>query len=125
MHPKSPKWLDDLVDACAYIVEKTTGTDEAAFVADRSLRQVVECNFEIIGEALLQLERTDPTTTARISDYRRSLACATAWSTDMTTSTISESGTSFSMRSRSSKGRQSSSSNKRKKHGSHKIVATA
>ena len=71
MHPKSPKWLDDLVDACAYIVEKTTGTDEAAFVADRSLRQVVECNFEIIGEALLRLERTDPTTTARISDYRQ------------------------------------------------------
>jgi uncharacterized protein with HEPN domain len=31
---------------------------------------LVERNFQIIGEALRRLERSDPTTAARISDYR-------------------------------------------------------
>lgn len=34
------------------------------------MRYAIERNFEIIGEALLRLERTDPATAARIPDYR-------------------------------------------------------
>ena len=44
------------------------------FKQDRLLRQAVERNFEIIGEALRRLEKDDPDTAARIADYRRIIA---------------------------------------------------
>ena len=44
------------------------------FKQDRLLRQAVERNFEIIGEALRRLEKDDPHTAARIADYRRIIA---------------------------------------------------
>ncbi len=71
MHPKSPKWLDDVGDAAAFIVEQTTGKTLADDERDRILRSVVERNFEIAGEALRRLERTDPVTVQRISNYRK------------------------------------------------------
>src|SRR5688572_2399150 len=70
MHPKSPKWLDDMADACAFVLEITANVTMLDYASDRSLRQTVERNFQIIGEALRRLERSDPTTAARISDYR-------------------------------------------------------
>ncbi|MGH2614149.1 MAG: HepT-like ribonuclease domain-containing protein [Thermomicrobiales bacterium] len=70
MHPKSPKWLDDIADACAFIAQITANATAADYDADRLLRHAVERNFEIIGEALRRLERTDPLTAARISGYR-------------------------------------------------------
>ena len=71
MHPKSPKWLDDVADATAFIVEQTTGKTLADYERDRALRSVVERNFEIAGEALRRMERTDPPTVQRISNYRK------------------------------------------------------
>jgi uncharacterized protein with HEPN domain len=71
MHPKSPKWLDDIADASGFILQVTAGVSLADYQADRVLRAVVERNFEIVGEAILRLERTDPATVRRISDYRR------------------------------------------------------
>lgn len=70
MDPKSPKLLDDIADACGFIVEITSNLTEALYASDRLRRQSVERNFEIMGEALRRLEKTDPTTAARISDYR-------------------------------------------------------
>ncbi len=70
MHPKSPKWLNDIVDASRFVVEITADSTMADYESDRRLRQVVERNFEIIGEALRRLERTDPATAARVSEYR-------------------------------------------------------
>ena len=71
MDPKSPKLLDDIADACGFIVEITSNRTEAQYASDRLRSQSVERNFEILGEALRCLERTDdPTTAARISGYR-------------------------------------------------------
>lgn len=70
MHPRSPKWLDDVADAADFIVEQTTGKTLADYERDRALRSVVERNFEIAGEALRRMERFDPATVRRISDYR-------------------------------------------------------
>lgn len=71
MHPKSPKWLDDIANSCAFIAEDTAGASLPGYQHDRTMRQTVERNFEIIGEALLRLEHTDPETAGRISDYRK------------------------------------------------------
>src|SRR5215213_5345194 len=71
MHPKSPRWLEDISEACAFIVETSAGRELADYENDRLLRSAIERNFEIIGEALIRIERTDRPTTERISDYRQ------------------------------------------------------
>jgi uncharacterized protein with HEPN domain len=71
MHPKSPKWLDGIADARRYIMSEAAGHALADYEGNRRLRYAIERSFEIIGEALLRIERTDPGTAARISDYRK------------------------------------------------------
>ena len=71
MHPKSPKWLEQIEDAAAFVLEITAGHSLADYDADRLLRAAVERQFEIIGEALQRIARTDPATVDRISDYRK------------------------------------------------------
>ncbi|MDQ3043554.1 MAG: DUF86 domain-containing protein [Chloroflexota bacterium] len=71
MHYKSPKWLDDIASAAAFVLEKTEGIGLDDYQADLFRRYAVERTFEIMGEALLRIERTDPGTAARISDYRQ------------------------------------------------------
>jgi uncharacterized protein with HEPN domain len=70
MHPKSPKLLDDIADASSFVAEITVNATLAEYIADRRLRQLVERNFEIIGEALSRLRRIDPDTIDHISDHR-------------------------------------------------------
>ena len=69
MQPKTPKLLDDIRDAAAFIRQVTDGKSLDAYRADRVLRQAVERNFEILGEAVFRLARTDPQTAARIGDH--------------------------------------------------------
>ena len=71
MHPKSPKWLEDIATSGGRIAEWTASVTLAAYEGDDLLRAAVERNFEIIGEALLRLERVDPETAARITDHRK------------------------------------------------------
>ncbi len=70
MQPKSPRWLEDILEACAFIVETATGRELTDYENDRLLRSAIERNFEIIGEALIRIERTDHPTAERITDYR-------------------------------------------------------
>jgi uncharacterized protein with HEPN domain len=74
MQPKTPKLLDDIRDAAAFIREVTAGKTLDAYCADRLLRQAVERNFEILGEAVGRLARADPETAARIGDYPQIIA---------------------------------------------------
>ncbi|MEE9295433.1 MAG: HepT-like ribonuclease domain-containing protein [Phycisphaerae bacterium] len=69
-----PKWLEDIRDAGAFILSATSGKTFDGFVTDRLLRQAVERNFEIIGEALSRLTRTDEQTAHRISHAKRIIA---------------------------------------------------
>ena len=55
MHPKSPKLLDDMARSCQYIAEDTEGKTLEGYLGDRMMRQAVERNLEIIGEALVRL----------------------------------------------------------------------
>ena len=74
MHPRAPKLLEDIRNAADFVRTATQGVTLEQFKQDRMLRQAVERNFEIIGEAVRRLEKDDPDTAARIADYRRIIA---------------------------------------------------
>lgn len=71
MHPKSPKLLDDVVRSCQYIAEDTESQTLDAYLRNRQVRQAVERNLEIIGEALGRLRAVDPGIANQISDLHR------------------------------------------------------
>lgn len=74
MHPKSPKWLDDVVRACQRIGEYTEGFGQEDYEGDRLVRDAVERNLTIVGEALYRLLRVDPQTASRITDLHQIVA---------------------------------------------------
>lgn len=67
MHPKSPKWLDAIARSCRYIAEDTQGVTLISWLGQRQMRQAVERNLEIIGEALYRIRTVDPETASHIS----------------------------------------------------------
>jgi len=74
MQPKTPKLLADIHDAASFILEVTRGKFLAYYGRDHSMRQTVERNFEIIGEAVNRLPRVDPPVAAWISSTSRIVA---------------------------------------------------
>ena len=74
MHPRAPKLLEDIRDAADFVKTATRDLALEQFKQNRMLRQAVERNFEIIGEAVRRLEKDDPDTAARIAHYRRIIA---------------------------------------------------
>jgi uncharacterized protein with HEPN domain len=71
MRPKTPKLLEDIRDAAAFIRETVRGRTLDDYQADRLFRQAIERNFEIIGEAMNRLAQHDPDTAAGISKHRQ------------------------------------------------------
>ncbi|MEO6061270.1 MAG: HepT-like ribonuclease domain-containing protein [Thermoflexales bacterium] len=74
MHPKSPKLLEDVRAAAAFVMASTRDRSESTYLCDVVLRFAVERNFEIIGEALGRLAKIDPETAARVTDLARIIA---------------------------------------------------
>jgi|AP95_1055475.scaffolds.fasta_scaffold124478_2 uncharacterized protein with HEPN domain len=74
MPPTTPKLLDDISDSASFILSVTAGRTLEDYIADRLLRQAVERNFEIIGEAMTRLARTDSSSAARIDEHRQIIA---------------------------------------------------
>ena len=64
-------FLWDVCDAADAIASFVHGRGFGEYTADRMLRSAVERQFEIIGEALSQLARTDPGLAGRFPDLRR------------------------------------------------------
>lgn len=71
MQPKTPKLLEDIRDAAAFIRDSVRSKTLDDYHVDRLLRQAIERNFEIIGEAIKRLAQHDPAIVARIGDYRQ------------------------------------------------------
>jgi uncharacterized protein with HEPN domain len=71
MQPKTPKLLEDIRDAAAFIGEATRGKTLDDYRRERLLRQAMERNFEIIGEAMNRLAQHDPDAAGRISKHRQ------------------------------------------------------
>ena len=74
MHPRSPQLLEGIRDAAAFILEVTHEVTLARYVDDRLLRQAVERNFEIIGEAIKRLATVDPDTASTIDQHQQIMA---------------------------------------------------
>ena len=69
MQLKTPKHLDDIRDAATFICQSTDGKTVDDYREDRLLRQAVERNFEIIGEAVKRLAEHDPQVAAQLGSY--------------------------------------------------------
>jgi len=72
--PKSLLW--DAREAAKAIADMTAGRSFVDFASDLVLRSAVERQFEMLGEALAQLARLDPTLAASIPDLRQIVASA-------------------------------------------------
>ena len=74
MHAKTPKLLEDIRDAAQFIVDLSRGRSLEDYTRDRMLRQTIERNFEIIGEAMNRITKLDPQVAASIGDHSRIIA---------------------------------------------------
>lgn len=68
------KYLFDMNEACELLTQFTAGKTFSGYSTDPMLRSAVERQFEIIGEALVQVLRLDPSLRSRISDAGRIVA---------------------------------------------------
>jgi uncharacterized protein with HEPN domain len=71
MLPESRKLLEDMRDAANEIAASARTQSLESYLANRQLRWSVERGFEIIGEALTQLRKREPTIAERITDFRK------------------------------------------------------
>jgi uncharacterized protein with HEPN domain len=74
MESKSPKLLEDIRDAAAFVRQITEHKSLDDYRGDRLLRQAVERNFEIIGEAVGRLAKIDPATSSKIGQHAQIIA---------------------------------------------------
>ena len=71
MQPNTAKYLHDAHQACLLLEEFTLGKSFADYSADALLRSGVERQFTIVGEALLQAEKTEPSLAQAVSALRK------------------------------------------------------
>ncbi len=74
MRLETRKYLYDMQRAAALLREFTGGKTLADYESDAMLRSAVERQFEIIGEAMTLLARSDEPTADRITHYQRIIA---------------------------------------------------
>jgi uncharacterized protein with HEPN domain len=72
--PEAAKYLWDAQRAAERIARFTAGQTYDDYLAHEMMRAAVERQFEIIGEALAGLRRTDPTLAAAVPDIARIIA---------------------------------------------------
>lgn len=68
------QYLLDLQTACRKLSAFTQGRTFQDYKQDDMMRSAVERQFEIIGEALNQMLRYDPTMAGRISNWKKIIA---------------------------------------------------
>ena len=68
------KYIFDINEACELLLQFTAGKNFSDYSTDPMLRSAVERQFEIIGEALVQALRLDPSLSSRISNAGRIIA---------------------------------------------------
>jgi len=74
MQRKTPKYLEDIRDATEFILDLARARSLEDYCRDRVLRQTIERNFEIIGEAMNRIAKLDSEVAARVGNYPRIIA---------------------------------------------------
>ncbi|HEY3567000.1 MAG TPA: HepT-like ribonuclease domain-containing protein [Thermoanaerobaculia bacterium] len=74
MRLEARKYLFDMRQAAELIARFIDRRTLADYAADPMLRSAVERQFEILGEALGKLKKSDPEIAGKIADYRRIIA---------------------------------------------------
>ena len=69
MRPESAKYLRDMLDAAHAIQRYSKDRKLDEYLQTPWLRDAVNWNFCVIGEAMTQLEKLDSSTAQRITDY--------------------------------------------------------
>ncbi len=73
--PHDPvKLLHDIADAAEFILQQTRGRSLAEYERTRLVRDAVERNFIIIGEAFSRLTRIDPTMAQALGNFPQMIA---------------------------------------------------
>lgn len=69
--PHDPqKYVYDILSSCDFLLDFVTGRTVDDYEQDRGFRSAVERELQIIGEAVMQLERLAPHLAARIPEHR-------------------------------------------------------
>jgi uncharacterized protein with HEPN domain len=68
---RTPRTLRQIADACSFVLSVTEGKTLEDYAGERLLRQGVDRNLQIIGEAVRCLRRDDPETADRLSEHER------------------------------------------------------
>ena len=66
--------LEHILDAVQNVAHDTAGMTFEEFERDRRTRQLVERNFEIIGEAVNRVRTHEPSVASRISSHNQIVA---------------------------------------------------
>ena len=74
MQLECKKHLEDVRRAAELVFEFTAEKSSSDYSADALLRSAIERQFEIIGEALNRLSKTNVAVASRISNYQRIVA---------------------------------------------------
>lgn len=74
MRPESAKYLEDILEAADRISSYTRDKTKEQYMETPELRDAVQWNFAVIGEALGQLHNIDPEMAERITEWRRIIA---------------------------------------------------
>ena len=64
------KYLYDIISSCEFLLEFTRNRTKEDYIHDRAFRSALERELQIIGEAMLQLDRASPQTAEKISEAR-------------------------------------------------------
>lgn len=70
MERDARSWLWDVLEAARAIESFVQGLDAGSYAAQPLVHSAVERKFLIIGEALNQLSKADPSTAARVPELR-------------------------------------------------------
>jgi len=68
---RTARTLRQIADACSFVISVTEGKNLKDYSGERLLRQGVERNLQIIGEAVGRLRHDDPEIADRLSEHER------------------------------------------------------
>jgi uncharacterized protein with HEPN domain len=71
MRLEAKKYLHDMSEAAAQVARYTAGKTFDDYMRESMMRDAVERQLQIVGEALTRLQKLDPSVSVRITEHRQ------------------------------------------------------